>query len=90
MLLRYEYVPDIVERRGPYRDAHLAGAQRKLDSGNLVCAGATGAPVDGALFVFKGLDAAAVEAFVKADPYVANGLVTSYKISPYAVVVGQP
>ena len=27
---------------------------------------------------------------VQADPYYQNGLVTAYKISPYAVVVGQP
>eukprot|EP00951_Prasinocladus_malaysianus_P026823 scaffold239059_cov28-Prasinocladus_malaysianus.AAC.2 len=25
-LLTYEYVPDILEKRGPYREAHLAGA----------------------------------------------------------------
>ena len=56
----------------------------------LVCAGATGAPPDGALFIFKGLAPADVEAFVKADPYVQNGLVTAWKVSPYTVVVGAP
>lgn len=26
----------------------------------------------------------------QADPYVQNGLVSAYKISPYAVAVGNP
>lgn len=29
-----------------------------------------------------------IEAFVKADPYVQNGLVPSYTIRPYMVVAG--
>lgn len=29
-----------------------------------------------------------VESFVKADPYVKNGLVPSYEVRPYMVVVG--
>lgn len=29
-LLEYQYVPDIVEKRAPYRAAHLAGAQAKV------------------------------------------------------------
>ncbi|KAI8471315.1 MAG: hypothetical protein J3K34DRAFT_417812 [Monoraphidium minutum] len=87
-VLRYEYVAGILEKRGPFREAHLKGAQAKLDSGNLVCAGATGSPPDGAMFLFKGIGEADVEAFVKADPYFQNGLVAGYKISPYAVAVG--
>jgi hypothetical protein len=29
-LLEYKYVPDILEKRGPYRADHLAGAQKKV------------------------------------------------------------
>lgn len=39
MLLRYAYVSDILERRGPYRDGHLAGARAMQDAGKLVLAG---------------------------------------------------
>ena len=95
-VLRYEYVADILERRGPYREAHLRGAQAKaslagaaggggrcffkawashlpaspthttlqLATGQLVCAGATGTPPDGGLFLFKDISQEDVEAFV--------------------------
>jgi len=58
------------------------------DAGKLVVAGALLSPVDGALFVFRGASRAEVEAFVAADPYVVNGLVTSHSIRDYGVVVG--
>lgn len=90
LLLNYSYVPDILEKRGPFREAHLAGAQKKLDAGKLICAGAVGAPPSGATFFFKGVGRDEVEEFVKADPYVQNGLVTAWSIEPYTVVVGDP
>jgi hypothetical protein len=122
----------------------------QLASGNLVCAGATGSPPDGAMFLFKDTSQQDIEAFVQvrqriergnrvavtmrkqiigfkhvppsvcggccrlrrgcamsalllrdhphpapcrppqADPYFKNGLVTSYNVSPYIVVVGAP
>lgn len=41
-LLRYEYVPDIVERRGPHREAHLAGAQKKVGADGVCVSGGLG------------------------------------------------
>lgn len=90
LLLNYSYVPDILEKRGPHREAHLAGAQKKLEEGKLICAGAVGAPPKGATFFFKGASRAEVEQFVKDDAYVQNGLVTAWSIDPYTVVVGDP
>ena len=51
-------------------------------------AGAFADPVDGAAFVFTVEDRARVEAFVAADPYVANGLVPSWRIREWTVVIG--
>lgn len=31
-LLQYSYVPDILEKRGPYREQHLAGANNMVGS----------------------------------------------------------
>jgi uncharacterized protein YciI len=56
----------------------------------LLAAGAAGDPVEGAVFIFKNISKDDIEAFVKADPYVQNGLVPNYSIKPYAVVVGSP
>jgi len=38
--------------------------------------------------VFRVDSAAEVEAFVRNDPYVKNGIVTSHRIRPWNVVVG--
>lgn len=89
-ILNYKYVADIVEKRGPYREAHLSAARQKLDAGKLVMAGAAGDPVEGAVFIFKDITKEEIEEFVKSDPYVLNGLVPDYNIKTYAVVVGSP
>jgi hypothetical protein len=87
-LLEYSYVADILEKRTPYRPAHLALAEGLTKDGVIVAGGATGSPPSGALFIFKAADASAVEAFVKKDPYVSAGLVTAWKIKEWTVAVG--
>ncbi len=87
-LLLYDYVEDYVERRAPLRPAHLALAQEAHDRGDLVMAGALGDAPPGAVFVFSVDDPATIQAFVDADPYVSGGVVTSWRIRPWNVVVG--
>lgn len=87
-LLQYSYVSDILERRGPFRAAHLEGAKKKVEAGKMVMGGAVGETPEGALFIFKDSTPEEIKAFVEADPYVQNGLVPSWTIKPYAVVVG--
>jgi hypothetical protein len=51
----------------------------QADAGQLVVAGAVGSPPEGAVFIFRNILASDVEEqFVKNDPYVINGLVTSW------------
>ena len=87
-VLTYEYVDDILERRKPYREEHLARVGRFTDGRGLVVAGATGDPPSGALFVFEHHSdpVAAAEAFAAADPYIEANLVTSHRIEPWTVV----
>lgn len=85
-LLHYRYVPDIVERRDPHREGHLDLIKRWKDDGRLVLAGPVGDPPHGAAFAFALEDRAQVEAFVDADPYVAAGLVSNWRIEPWKVV----
>jgi uncharacterized protein YciI len=87
-VLSYEYVPDVLEKRTPFRADHLALAREYHSAGKLLLAGAFDPPSDGALFVFKVDSAAEVEAFVVRDPYVKNGVVTRHRIRPWNVVVG--
>lgn len=86
LVLFYDYVDDIVERRGPFRDEHLARLAAAKEAGVVVAAGALGDPPTGAAIVVAG-DRAAAEALVENDPYVANGLVTAWRIVPWNVVV---
>ncbi|MDH3725727.1 MAG: YciI family protein [Thermoleophilia bacterium] len=86
-ILFYDYVEDIVERRGPHREAHLARAAEWRDRGELVSAGALGDPPHGAAFVFSTEDVAAIEGFASDDPYVQAGLVTSWRVVPWNVVI---
>jgi hypothetical protein len=85
-VLHYAYVEDIVERRGPHRDAHLALIRRWHDDGRVPMAGAVGDPPHGGLIVFRVDDPAQVRAFVDEDPYVANGLVADWRVEPWNVV----
>jgi uncharacterized protein YciI len=87
-ILFYDYVDDILERRGPHREAHLAGAESARERGDLVAAGALGSPPHGAAFVFATDDRQAIERFAREDPYVAAGLVTAWRIEPWNVVIG--
>ena len=83
--LIYDYVPDIAERREPHRAAHLGLLRSGYEAGGVRIAGATGDPVSGGLLVFTSQEAA--EQFVADDPYQAAGLVTGYRIVPWAVAV---
>jgi uncharacterized protein YciI len=85
-VLFYDYVPNIVERRAPHRPAHLELYGQWRADGRLVMGGAIGDPPHGALIIFSVDDAAAVEEFVALDPYVAEGLVTAWRVEPWAVV----
>ena len=81
-LLRYTYVPDVLERRAPHRDAHLALIARWKEDGRLIMAGAVGDPPHGALLAFR--DGA--EEFPGADPYIEAGLVAEWVVEPWLVV----
>jgi uncharacterized protein len=86
--LLYDVVDGFRERRMVFREAHLRLIRDTHDRGLLVMAGALGDPPDGALLVFRAESAAPVEAFARADPYVREGLVTSWRVRPWTVVIG--
>jgi len=87
-ILFYKTVDNYVERRAPYRDAHLAYANAAHERGELVMAGALDEPADSAVLVFKGEGPSAAEKFAQNDPYVKDGLITEWKVRPWTVVIG--
>ena len=87
-LLEYALIDDYVARREPFRGAHLALAREAHRRGDLILAGALAEPTDRAVLVWRTDDRSLIERFIDGDPYVHNGLVTSWTIRPWTVVVG--
>jgi uncharacterized protein YciI len=82
--LFYDYVENAVEARAPHRGGHIGLVREWMADGRMLHGGALGDPPHGGLLVF---DAEAdVDAFIAADPYVANGVVTGWRIEPWNVV----
>ena len=86
--LQYEVVDGFLEKRAPFRDAHLRLVRAAHARGEIVMAGALGNPPAGALLVFQGASADAAEEFARQDPYVINGLVTEWQARPWNLAVG--
>lgn len=86
-VLSYEVVEDYVERRAQFREEHLGLASDARERGELILAGAVGDPIDGALLLFRSDDASVAETFARNDPYVVSGLVTSWTVRPWHVVI---
>ena len=84
--LFYDYVENAVEVRAPYRDEHLKLINEWIDDGRATAGGALGDPPHGALILFATEEAA--NEFPGLDPYVANGVATSWRVEPWNVVAG--
>ena len=85
-ILFYDYVPDVAERRGPHREAHLERIRAEQAAGRVILAGAVGEPPNGAVIVFRNTPTEAIEAFAGADPYMAGGLITAWRVEPWKLV----
>jgi uncharacterized protein YciI len=84
-LLLYDYVEDMLERRVPYREEHLARIRVERDAGRIVMAGPLGDPPRGAALVFRDVASSEVEAFARADPYAEAGLITAWRVDLWKV-----
>jgi uncharacterized protein len=92
-VLRYDYIPEVLEKRGPFREGHLALAKEMIEAGDCISGGPT-AIADGtedektptgALFLFKTEEAAKL--YVSKDPYVSGGIVTKHQIEEWSVLL---
>jgi uncharacterized protein YciI len=88
-LLFYEVGEDYVQKRAAFRSRHLEKAWAAHERGELILGGALADPVDGAVLLFKGDSPEVAEAFARADPYVANGLVVRWRVREWTTVVGE-
>ncbi|MEB3254726.1 MAG: YciI family protein [Synechococcus sp.] len=76
------YCADALEKRGPYRDEHLARLQSLKDEGCLITLG----PTEGSTHVFGIFEAEtldSVQQLVEADVYWKEGIWTAVKVYPW-------
>ena len=73
------YCENALEKRTPYRTAHLAGLTSQKESGVLVALGPTldNTKVFG---IYEADDEATVRQLVEGDPYWENGIWTDYQV----------
>ncbi len=71
------------------RPSNARHARSAAQRGELLLAGALTDPVDAAVLFFRTESPAPVEAFARADPYVAHGLVKSFRVREWTTVVGE-
>jgi uncharacterized protein YciI len=88
-LLFYDVVDDYTTRRQPHRGAHLKYAKPFVERGELLLGGALAEPVDQAVLLFESGTPAVAEAFAVSDPYVLQGVVTSWQVRPWTTVIGR-
>ncbi|WP_104524453.1 YciI-like protein [Blastococcus atacamensis] len=87
LVLEYTLADDYLTRRAALREDHLALARAAHERGELLLAGALPDPYDRALLVWTA-PREVVERFAAEDPYVREGLVTSWTVRPWNVVIG--
>lgn len=81
------FVPNVLERRQPYREDHLKYIQGLRDAGRIVFAGPWADPMDGALIVYRAESRAEVEKMIHDDPYNRARLWPEIHIREWTVVV---
>ena len=88
LVLEYALADDYLQRRAALREEHLALVRAAHERGELLMAGALPDPYDRALLVWTA-PREVVERFAAADPYVVKGLVRSWSVREWDVVVGE-
>ena len=76
------YCSDALEKRTPFRDAHLARLQSLKDDGCLITLG----PTEGSTHVFgifEAPDLSTVRSLIEADIYWTEGIWTAFEVYPW-------
>jgi len=73
------YCPDVLNKRTPYRQAHLDNLKALQESGQLLTIGPT-ADLTKVFAVYLAEDEATARQLIEADPYWQNGIWTEYQV----------
>jgi uncharacterized protein YciI len=87
-ILQFEFGPNYMEERLPYRAAHLDYLGQFITTGALVMGGALSDFSQG-MVIFKADNIETIEAIAKADPYVIHNVAKSYRVIEWVTVLGK-
>lgn len=73
------YCQGVLEKREPYRKAHLDGLAKQKESGVLITIGPT-KDVTQVFGIYEAEDEATVCKLIESDPYWQNGIWTEYEV----------
>jgi uncharacterized protein len=76
------YCEDVLEKRAPYREAHLAGLGAQKKTGLLVTIGPT-QDLTKVFAIYEADSPEIVKNLVESDPYWQNGIWTEYTIKEW-------
>jgi uncharacterized protein len=76
------YCADVVEKRAPFRQAHLDGLAKQKQAGTLMTIGPT-QDLKQVFGIYEAADEASVRQLVEADPYWQNGIWTEYEVKEW-------
>jgi len=84
-VLIYELAQDGLRKGSMHREAHSAWLDEFYERGVLLMAGAFANPAEGYMAVFT--DREAADEFIQGDPFVANGIVSSWTLRDWDEVL---
>jgi hypothetical protein len=73
------YCEGVLEKRAPYRQAHLEGLNHQKESGTLITLGPT-QDLKRVFGIYEAEDEATIRHLVESDPYWQNGIWTDYEV----------
>jgi uncharacterized protein len=76
------YCENVIEKRAPYRQAHLEGLNQQKDRGILITIGPT-ADLSQVFGIYEAASQEEVRKLIEADPYWQNGIWTEYHIKEW-------
>ncbi|OLP19289.1 hypothetical protein BST81_05900 [Leptolyngbya sp. 'hensonii'] len=79
------YCQDVLEKRTPFRQAHLDGLAAQKAEGKLITVGPT-KDVTKVFAIYEAEDEATVRQLVESDPYWQNGIWTDYDVKEWIQV----
>lgn len=76
------YCENVLEKRAPYRQAHLDGLQQQKDLGVLLTIGPT-QDITQVFGLYEAEDEATVRRWIEGDPYWQHGIWTEYEVKEW-------